>query len=207
MRRLVVITDRSASAQAIRLVLRQAAGVQILGFVDGRQRVTARLDELRPDVILVDDLEQEHQTLERIAEAAACRQDARIALLTLRLDAQSLDAAFDAGADVALSKAMHPIALGTVIREVARGTAACASRRRHLEAEPSPLTPREAEILRLAAEGHTNGRIARALWITEPTVKFHLSNTYRKLGVANRTEASRYAHRHALLESRTGVAS
>src|ERR687885_752341 len=57
-----------------------------------------------------------------------------------------------------------------------------------------PLTDRELEILRLVAEGYTNGRIARELWVTEQTVKFHLSNTYRKLGVANRTEASRYAH-------------
>ena len=55
-----------------------------------------------------------------------------------------------------------------------------------------PLTNRELEILRLAAQGMTNGRIARDLWVTEQTVKFHLSNTYRKLGVSNRTEASRY---------------
>ena len=47
--------------------------------------------------------------------------------------------------------------------------------------------------------GHTNSRIARTLWVTEQTVKFHLSNTYRKLGVANRTEASRYAHINDLL--------
>jgi hypothetical protein len=43
------------------------------------------------------------------------------------------------------------------------------------------------------AEGHTNARIGRLLWVTEQTVKFHLSNIYRKLGVSNRTEASRYA--------------
>ena len=45
----------------------------------------------------------------------------------------------------------------------------------------------------------TNSQIARQLWVTEQTVKFHLSNTYRKLGVANRTEASRYAHVHDLV--------
>jgi DNA-binding NarL/FixJ family response regulator len=61
------------------------------------------------------------------------------------------------------------------------------------EPEPCPLTNRELEILKSVAEGHTNARIGRALWVTEQTVKFHLSNIYRKLGVANRTEASRYA--------------
>ena len=59
--------------------------------------------------------------------------------------------------------------------------------------EPCPLTNRELEILQAVAEGHTNARIGRSLWVTEQTVKFHLSNIYRKLGVANRTEASRYA--------------
>ena len=60
-------------------------------------------------------------------------------------------------------------------------------------AEPNPLTARELEILGAVAEGHTNARIGRLLWVTEQTVKFHLSNIYRKLGVSNRTEASRYA--------------
>ena len=53
--------------------------------------------------------------------------------------------------------------------------------------------------MRLVAQGYTNGKIARELWVTEQTVKFHLSNTYRKLGVANRTEASRYAHLNDLI--------
>jgi DNA-binding NarL/FixJ family response regulator len=61
------------------------------------------------------------------------------------------------------------------------------------ESRPSPLTRRELEILGAVAEGHTNARIGRDLWVTEQTVKFHLSNIYRKLGVSNRTEASRYA--------------
>ena len=74
----------------------------------------------------------------------------------------------------------------------------CACRRRRplavlREPEPCPLTNRELEILKAVAEGHTNARIGRSLWVTEQTVKFHLSNIYRKLGVANRTEASRYA--------------
>jgi DNA-binding NarL/FixJ family response regulator len=64
---------------------------------------------------------------------------------------------------------------------------------------PSPLTKREAEILRLAADGRSNSQIAKMLWVTEPTVKFHLSNVYRKLGVTNRTEASRWAHQNGLL--------
>ncbi|MGH3084703.1 MAG: LuxR C-terminal-related transcriptional regulator, partial [Gaiellaceae bacterium] len=64
---------------------------------------------------------------------------------------------------------------------------------------PGGLTPRELEILKLVAEGHSNAQLARMLWVTEQTVKFHLSNIYRKLDVANRTEASRWAQRNGLL--------
>jgi DNA-binding NarL/FixJ family response regulator len=69
-----------------------------------------------------------------------------------------------------------------------------------------PLTQRELEILALVAQGYTNGRIAGQLWVTEQTVKFHLSNTYRKLGVTNRTEASRYAYVHDLVSPREQLA-
>ena len=61
------------------------------------------------------------------------------------------------------------------------------------------LTRREIEILQLVAEGHSNAGVAKLLWVTEQTVKFHLSNIYRKLGVANRTEASRWAQLQGLL--------
>jgi DNA-binding NarL/FixJ family response regulator len=64
------------------------------------------------------------------------------------------------------------------------------------------LTRRELEILRLVSEGHSNAQLARMLWVTEQTVKFHLSNIYRKLDVANRTEASRWAQVHDLLPAR-----
>jgi DNA-binding NarL/FixJ family response regulator len=63
------------------------------------------------------------------------------------------------------------------------------------------LTKRELEILRLVSEGYSNSQLARMLWVTEQTVKFHLSNIYRKLGVSNRTEASRWAQRNGLLAS------
>ena len=69
--------------------------------------------------------------------------------------------------------------------------------------DPPGLTQREFEILRLVAEGHSNAELARMLWVTEQTVKFHLSNIYRKLDVSNRTEASRWAQLNGLLSSET----
>jgi DNA-binding NarL/FixJ family response regulator len=64
--------------------------------------------------------------------------------------------------------------------------------------EDEALTRRELEILRLVAEGHSNAVIGRTLWLAEQTVKFHLSNVYRKIGVQNRTAAARWAELHGV---------
>jgi DNA-binding NarL/FixJ family response regulator len=64
---------------------------------------------------------------------------------------------------------------------------------------PGGLTRREVEVLRLVASGATNRSVAATLWVTDQTVKFHLSNIYRKLGVRNRFEAARWAWDNGLL--------
>ncbi len=66
---------------------------------------------------------------------------------------------------------------------------------------PGGLTRRELEVLQLVAGGMTNRAVARYLWVTSETVKFHLSNVYRKLGVSNRAEASEWARDHGVVES------
>jgi DNA-binding NarL/FixJ family response regulator len=68
-------------------------------------------------------------------------------------------------------------------------------------ADVSILTKREREILALVAEGHSNSAMAKQLWVTEQTVKFHLANIYRKIGVPNRTAASRWAHERGMVGS------
>jgi DNA-binding NarL/FixJ family response regulator len=199
MKRLLIVADRSLVVHTIRLALRQTSGFEIVGFVDGRSPVRDALVAHRPDVVLVDDLEDTELALERLREATEHLPVARLLLLTARMEDARLAEVFEAGADAVLSKSMHPVSLGTMLREVVRGNVVHRYESPpRVAAEPCPLTPREREILLLAAEGHTNGQIARQLWVTEQTVKFHLSNTYRKLGVANRTEASHYAHVHAL---------
>ncbi|MBV9471890.1 MAG: response regulator transcription factor, partial [Solirubrobacterales bacterium] len=112
--------------------------------------------------------------------------------------------AFEAGANGAVSSTISPVALGTLVRETVNGNVvhlfASSRRRRIAAANDCPLTSRELEVLQLLAAGRTNSEIARQLWVTEQTVKFHLSKIYRKLGVANRTGASHYAHTNGLLE-------
>jgi DNA-binding NarL/FixJ family response regulator len=209
MKRLMIVADHSFVVQAIRLALRQTAGFQVVGFFDGRGSVRNALTELRPDVVLVDDMQETENALARLREVAEEAPQAKSMLLTLQMDPDWLEQAFEAGAQAVVSKTVHPVSLGTLLREVSHGNVVHRFEKRPatITEEDCPLTDRELEILRLVAEGHTNGRIARELWVTEQTVKFHLSNTYRKLGVANRTEASRYAHLHNLTAPRERLAS
>jgi DNA-binding NarL/FixJ family response regulator len=207
MRRLLIIADHSLIVHSIRLALKQTAGFHVVGYVDGRAAVRDVLIEHRPDVVLVDDMGSADHALSRLREAVEHAPDSHRLLLTLSMDEDQLADAFEAGAHAVLSKAMHPVSLGTMLREVVRGNVVQRFARHPPAVDECPLSGRELEVLRLAAAGHTNGQIARLLWVTEQTVKFHLSNTYRKLGVSNRTEASHYAHRNDLLSEPVALAS
>ena len=215
MKRLLIVADHSLVAHSIRLALKQTAGFEVAGVIDGRLAARDALLNMRPDVVLVDDMHDPRTgeardavdyALARLRDATEHMPGAQRLLLTLRMDERWMNDAFDAGAHAVLSKSMHPVSLGTMLREVVRGNVVHRFERRPAALVDCPLTLREKEILALVAEGATNGQIARMLWVTEQTVKFHLSNTYRKLGVANRTEASHYAHVNNLVTTAEAVA-
>jgi DNA-binding NarL/FixJ family response regulator len=209
-KRLLIVADHSLVIHGIRLALRQTAGFQVAGFVDGRVAISGALERVTPDIVLMDDMQEPDHALARLREVATLAPEAQTVLITLRMDDEWIQEAFDAGAQAVISKTVHPVALGTLLREISQGNVVHRYQPRAVpaqEEEECPLTQRELEILCLVAEGQTNGRIARQLWVTEQTVKFHLSNTYRKLGVANRTEASRYAYIHDLVRPREPLAS
>jgi DNA-binding NarL/FixJ family response regulator len=208
-KRLLIVADHSLVVHTMRLALRQTAGFQVVGFVDGRTSARAALAEHRPEVVLVDDMQNHEHALERLRDVSDVVPSATALLLTLRMEDDWLAEVFAAGAHAVISKTVHPVALGTLLREVAQRNVVQRHRpgRARAGREQGPLTDRELEILDLAAQGHTNGQIARELWVTEQTVKFHLSNTYRKLGVSNRTEASRYAHLNDLVGAHERLAS
>ncbi len=206
MTRVVFVTSRSATGDAIRLALRQAGPMQVLGYVNGKLPVEAAIKLAKPDLVLVDDMDLPSTAVVRVAETRAAAPQARIVVLAADLEAEWLAEAMDAGADALVCKAMHASSLGCLVREIAAGRVYHRFRRATAAAQPNELararlTDRELEVLRLMAAGASNNHIARQLWVTEQTVKFHLSNVYRKLGVANRTEASHFAHVNRLLDA------
>lgn len=209
MKRLVIVADHTIVLNAIRLALRQTAGFQVVGVIDGRTPLGPGLADLAPDVVLVDDMQAPGHAIARIREAAEQVPQTKRLLLTMRMDEEWVGEAFDAGADGILSKTVHPVSMGTLLREISQGHVVQRFQptRAVAQEKDCPLTEREREILSLTAEGMTNQQIARELWVTEQTVKFHLSNTYRKLGVANRTEATRYAYLNNLVRPHERLAS
>jgi DNA-binding NarL/FixJ family response regulator len=181
------------------------------------EEALAALDEIRPDV-LVTELTARSGELDApayIRDALACSPETKIVVLAAAADKRTVHEALLAGADAYVVKTARPEDLLAAVRQtfdesVFLAPGALLRNRKPvagpLEAMPVPpesaldaLTRRETEILRLMAEGLTNVQLARQLWLSEQTVKFHLSNIYRKLGVANRTEASRWAQLNGLL--------
>lgn len=216
MTRLVVVADNSLIVEAIAIGLRNSGEFKLLGHVNRRTGSVRTIVEAEPDVVLVDDMDGSNQAVELVEQIKTERSDAAVIVLTTSMDSEWLDAIFDAGAAGAISKATHPAALATLVRETIAGHvvhvhkssgAARSARPAAVAAEQSPLTSRELEVLQLVAAGSTNGEIARKLWVTEQTVKFHLSNVYRKLDVGNRTEASHYAHVNGLIGIREFAAT
>ena len=203
--RVLIIVDNALTAEAIRREMRHAPACRVIGYVNGRGPCAMAVAEAAPDVVLVDDMSAAESTLARIREVRAAIPAAKIVLLTIRMEAEWLAEASAAGIDAAIAKSVPPASVGQLIRAVASGNVFhtfARTHERHREPAGGPdLTARELEILRWVAAGASNGSIARELFVTEQTIKFHLSNIYRKMGVANRTQASHVAYHHGLLEA------
>ena len=201
MKTLVIVADSSLIVETIRLALRAASDLDVIGRLDGRRDIRRSLRLRRPDVVVIDEMEDQRQALERIAECRDELPGASIMVLSSRVDAPWTGRALTGGAHACVSKAADLPGLGAIIREVVNRNIVSVLPPPDPFAEmPSagraPLSEREREIVTLVADGLTNARIGQQLCVTEQTVKFHLSNVYRKLGVSNRTEASRYVHLH-----------
>jgi DNA-binding NarL/FixJ family response regulator len=141
-----------------------------------------------------------------LAEARRIREDLRCIVLSDADSSDRIASSFQAGASAYVLKTADSDELASAVRQSFRrsvyfppslqSSAAVTPEASRLN---GLLTPREIEILGLVAAGGQSAEIARRLWVTEQTVKFHLSNIYRKLGVSNRTEASRWAFEHGIV--------
>ena len=189
---------------AVELVL-QRLEIVVVGRHVTPDDALARIESDAP-ALLVTDLQlpggMDGPTFIRLARSR--RPTLRVVVLTLADAPEVVAAAFAAGADAYVLKAAHPDDLATAVRQSFAHSMYLAAPQESGTEAAAQLTPREIEILQLVAEGYSNRRLAELLGVSEPTVKFHLTNVYRKLGVGNRTEASRWAQRHGVLAGGVG---
>ena len=190
--------------------------INVVGKATTPERALELIDALEPELFVtgVHMGEGKMDGITCISEARERSPQLRAVVLSRETSTDFIDRALGAGAVAYVFKSAYPDDLASAVRQVfgnsvyfvgARpGTAA----RQQAVAGPETLdlTRRELEILQLVAEGHSNANLAKRLWVTEQTIKFHLSNVYRKLNVSNRTEAARWAQLHGLLSEPANAA-
>jgi DNA-binding NarL/FixJ family response regulator len=183
-------------------------GIAIAGKTTSLDEGLDLVERHRPDLVVTEIVgtRGEVEPFDFLVRVRRLAQEARLVVCSTSEDPDDVAKALAAGAVAYIVKTTHPHDLAFAVRQsfehsIYLGSLASAARANHGPPETPSLTRREAQILGLVAEGHTNPQLARILWVTEQTVKFHLTNIYRKLGVATRSEATRWARTHGLAGS------
>jgi len=206
--RTAVILDRQPLWIDALARLLTEVGIRVVGATASPVEALDMIAAHEPALFIAeyDAIESSDEGLALLGQAASSGPGLRSVVLATEDDPAQIEGAFAAGASMYCVKTAAPQDLASAIRQSFQTSIYHAGARLR---QPEPvavgaeattgLTKREVEILRLVAEGYSNSQLAKMLWVTEQTVKFHLSNIYRKLSVANRTEASRWAQLHGLL--------
>ena len=190
--------------------------IDLVGGATSTDTALALLQEHRPDLLVLDvDLpEGRDAALSLISSAPAGVPGLTVVVLSGTSDRCVIDAAFDRGAAAYVLKTSEPDEIATAIRQTFEPSLFLARSREHVPATPAAtpqpvedsrdvlrkLTRRELEILQLVSGGRSNRQVAQILWVADQTVKFHLANVYRKLGVRSRFEAARWARENGILD-------
>jgi two-component system, NarL family, response regulator NreC len=202
--RVVLVDDHAVVRAGIRLVLDQAEGIAVVGEAGTEDRALVLARAHKPDVILLDVLLPGKGGLELIPDLLAISPESKVLMLSSSAEPGTVESALAAGAtgysikratDVELVTAVHAVAEGTpyVHPEVGASMARAARQR------PGPLSPRELDVLRLVALGHTNQEIAKELYISTRTTEMHRASIMRKLHFNTRAQLVNYALANGLI--------
>jgi DNA-binding NarL/FixJ family response regulator len=202
--KVLIADDHRLMVEGIRRALEPAEDIEIVGEASVGSQVLPLVRRLKPDVVLLD-MRMPHMDGLLCLDAIR-KHDPQVKVIVLSVfsDSEHIQAAFRHGASGYIVKSVNPVDLPSAIRQAVDGTVFHAIGLPEASEEvgkANGLTERELAILKAVARGLSNSAIGKELWVTEQTVKFHLTNIYRKLDLANRTEAARYAYEHGLVES------
>ena len=207
--RVLLADDQRVVREGLAMLLELLPGVEVVGTAADGEEAVALATSRAPDVILMDVRMPRVDGVEATRRIADTRPQARVIALTTYADEPTVLSALRAGARGYLTKDAGAEEIAAAIDAVARGDAALdpavqahvlAGLAEHADepALPDGLTPREAEVLTLIAEGLTNTQIAERLVVSQATVKSHVNRVFAKSGVRDRAQAVAYAYRNGL---------
>ncbi|VXC41324.1 response regulator transcription factor [Aeromicrobium sp. 9AM] len=203
--RLLLVDDHPVVRDGLRGMCESSPDFEVVGEAGDGVEAVALAKELDPDVVLMDLRMPGGNGLDAIAALASSGSRAHVLVLTTYDTDRDIMAALDAGATGYLLKDAPRDELFAAIRAAAAGESvlspAVATRvvSRVRTAGSEPLSGRETDVLALVAKGRSNREIARALFVSEATVKTHLGHVYAKLGVNDRASAVATAYDRGLL--------
>jgi DNA-binding NarL/FixJ family response regulator len=203
--RVLVADDHELMRSALRLLLTPADGLHVVGEAATGAQVAPLVAATNPDVVVLDLRMPGLDGLQCVEQLAASHPQVTVVVLSAVDDRETIEAALRRGAASYILKTIDPLDLAPSIRQSVEG---CVFQPGALLADGPPravqaagLSEKEAQVLVELSKGRSNREIAETLWLSEQTIKFHLRNVYRKLGVANRTEAMRLALERHLVDA------
>ena len=201
--RVVLVDDHKLMIEALRAVLESDGDFEIVAWTTEAVSAPNIVAELSPDIVVLDWM---MPALDGITCMLRIRQrspEVKVVMLSASDDDRVAELALNGGADAFVGKQIDPRDLPGVLRQVLNGkvTRTGSSGPAKERATASGLSERELDVLGALASGLSNQQIAQKLFVSEQTVKFHLSNIYRKLGARNRTEAVRIAVASGFVEN------
>ncbi|MFI9381932.1 response regulator [Kutzneria sp. NPDC052558] len=191
----LVVDDHPVVRDGVVLLLRSDPSLSVIGSAESGRAALTRVQELRPDIVLLDLRLPDMLAPEVITQLRRLHPAGRIVIFTAHADHGGFVAAMDAGADGGLLKDVGGTDLSSTLRRVLLGERVVDPRimpdesQRSTALAHSGLTRREYEVLRFAAQGKTNPEIAQSTGLTRNTVKTYLQSALHKLGARNRVEA------------------
>ena len=202
--RVLLADDHRLILDGVRHALEEDGGFEVVGEATKGSQVLPLVGRTQPEVVLLDLRMPEVDGLVCLDQIKRRYPDVKVIVLSVSTEQKLIENVLKRGASAYIVKSVNPVDLPAAIRQALDETVYTAI---GLPDDPSSaaraagLTDRELAILSDLASGMSNAAIAKHLWVAPQTVKFHLTNIYRKLGIANRTEAARYAYQQGLVES------
>jgi len=202
--KVLVADDHQLMLAGVRMAFSDAPDIEIVGEASAGQEVLPLVGRTQPDVVLLDLLMPGMDGLRCLELLHERHPSVKTIIFSGSDDTAAVDATFARGAVAFIQKTIDPADLAAVVRQAVAGTVffKAGNDAPAVSVEsPWDLTPREVEVLRALAEGQSNKQMAREFWLSEQTIKYHLTNIYRKLRVGSRTEAVHQAYEHGVIEN------